>query len=218
MEAQGLRDGRKTKMFCLMAYCIVPRSRAVILCEFPYQQEPGTAWMASVQMSLARFWQSISRSALFSQEITDMHNAPISPHPPPSLHGPSSSIPTPCPAESLQSCLHLCCWPPACAVPLPQSPCPDAEPCPSPGEAAAEPAGESALRACVRGYCSALVWGLLMGVDEKMPGCGTFFMRLHAILSALHAFYLWHIYAGFLMPTYIIVGNVNAPSLSYAVG
>lgn len=78
--------------------------------------------------------------------------------------------------------------------------------------------GEAMLRTCVRGYCGALVWGLLMRVDEKTPGHGTFFIRLHAILSALHAFSLLHIYVGLLMPTYLIAGNVNAPSLSYAVG
>lgn len=68
--------------------------------------------------------------------------------------------------------------------------------------------GVNAQDLCV-GLLRRVGLGSVNGGWCKAPGHGTFFIRLHAILSALHAFYLLHIYVGLLMPTYVIAGNVE---------
>lgn len=104
---------------------------------------------------------------------------------PPSLLIPN--ILTHCSVEKRQSCLWLWCWLPASATRMPQSLLPCREPCSS--------AEQSRLVSGGSGPVRMFVWLLLMQSTRLL----TFFIRLHDIFSALHAFYLWPICLGLLI-------------------
>lgn len=160
-----------------------------------------------MQKSFAWFWQSVSSPGLFSQRITGTHNAQISPHPPTSLHGPSPTILTTlwkaCSRASSSGASSL----------LVLSTCPIQSSVPAWAQCQGGYGRASRGNWCSGCVCVGL-WqctslGFVKGGWCKAPDHVTFFIRLHAILSALPASYLLHIYLDLLMSTWIMAGNVK---------
>lgn len=170
---------------------IVTGSYAVIFSEFLCHHEPCIEGTVTMPVLLVSIWKKVSSPGLLSQEITDTHDVQAPPHPPPSPHPHS----WPCGKPMV--------LPPARALRHHHTAVPAG---PGPEGAPEGPSRSSSLGLC--GVTQQVGLGLLMGLLQNATPWG-FFIRLCAVLSALHACYLSHICLSLLMPTHIITGNVE---------